>query len=138
METPAVPPSEELGFRVTLRTRWSDEDVQGVVNNSVYMTLLEEGRHAYFSARGFLEGGQFPFLLAQTNIAYLSPGRGGQDVRLEMATTHAGRTSFIQAYRVRGADGTVWCEAEARLVLVDKDGKKREMPAEFRAALTPQ
>ncbi len=135
METPNVPSIDELSFQVTLRTRWSDEDVQGVVNNAVYMTLLEEGRHAYFTARGLLADNQFPFLLAQTNISYVAPGRGGADVQLAMATTHAGRTSFVQAYRIQAADGTLWCEAEARLVLVDEHGKKCEMPAEFRSKL---
>jgi len=135
MESPNVPESDALPFRVRLRTRWSDEDVQGVVNNAVYMTLLEEGRHAYFSSRGLLDDGQFPFLLAQTNISFLAPGRGGCDVELEMATIRAGTTSFVQAYRVRAEDGMVWCEAEARLVLVDEEGRKCEMPPKFREKL---
>jgi len=37
-----VPPSEAIRFRARCRTRWSDEDSQGVLNNAVYLTLLEE------------------------------------------------------------------------------------------------
>lgn len=117
MQDPDVP--ESLSTRVTLRTRWVDEDNQAVLNNAVYLTLFEEGRHAYFSQLGLLEDGRFPFLLAQTNVRYLRPGRGACDVTLELGTTHIGRTSFTQAYRLRGPDGEVWTEAEARLVCYD-------------------
>ena len=60
-------------FRCKARTRWSDEDNQNVLNNAVYMTLLEEGRHAYFERLGLLELNHFPFVLAQTNIRFVAP-----------------------------------------------------------------
>ena len=126
METPNVPSSEAMRFRVTLHTRWSDEDNQAVVNNAVYLTLLEETRHRYFGDLGLLEDNKFPFVLAQTNIAFLSPGRGGVDVVVEAATTHVGQTSFTQAYRViEATSGVVWCEAEARLVAWDPIQRRR-------------
>jgi acyl-CoA thioester hydrolase len=137
METPNVPPSDQLNFRVRLRTRWSDEDTQHVLNNAVYLTLLEEARFAYFSKLGLVQDNEFPFLLAQTNIVFLAPGRGGRDVEVEMATTHLGTTSCTQAYRVRDVEsGTVWCEAEARLVGFDgASGRKAAWSEAFRAAV---
>ena len=137
METPKFPPSSPATFRVRLRTRWSDEDTQGVLNNAVYLTLFEEARFAYFSGLGQLADNRFPFVLAQTNVAFLAPGRGGREIEVELATTHVGTSSFTQAYRVReAATGAVWCEAEARLVCVDStSGRKVPMSAEFRRAL---
>jgi acyl-CoA thioester hydrolase len=137
METPRVPPSEAMSFRVRLRTRWSDEDTHHVLNNAVYSTLLEEARFAYFSELDLLLDNRFPFVLAQTNIVFLAPGRGGREVEVELATTRLGTTSFTQAYRVREArTWVVWCEGEARLVCVDPEtGGKAAMTERFRRAI---
>ena len=137
METPRPPPSESMRFRVRLRTRWSDEDNQRVLNNAVYLTLLEEARFAYFSGLKLLSENQFPFLLAQTNVVFVAPGRGGAEVELQVRTRALGTTSFTQAYRVlEAASGVLWAEAEARLVLYDPlTGAKRPMPPEFRRAV---
>jgi acyl-CoA thioester hydrolase len=134
MQPPDIP--DQLGTHLTLRTRWSDEDNQDVLNNAVYMTLFEEARHGYFSALGLLQDGKFPFLLLQTNIRFVHPGRGGQDVRVEVGTTHLGRSSIQQAYRVKDTDGTLWCEGEAVLVVVDAEsGSSRPMDSHFREAV---
>ncbi|MBI5364892.1 MAG: acyl-CoA thioesterase [Planctomycetes bacterium] len=122
-----------MRFRARATTRWSDEDNQGVLNNAVYMTLFEEARLAYF--RDLLAVNQFPFLLAQTNVLFVAPGRGGAEVEIECATLELGTTSFTQAYRVRDiATGRVWAEAEARLVCYDPTtNAKRPIPTELRA-----
>ncbi|MFT4537666.1 MAG: acyl-CoA thioesterase FadM [Planctomycetota bacterium] len=141
MEAPAIPNS--FRFSTILPTRWVDGDVQGVLNNAVYSTLLEEGRYAYFGHLGLIEEGHFPFLLAQTNISFRSPGYGGRRVQVELATTRLGRSSFEQSYRIRevvGAnrevDERVWCEAQARLVCYHAGtGKSQPMADNFRAAI---
>ena len=121
MHAPQVPESSRIRFRARARTRWSDEDNQNVVNNAVYLTLLEEGRHAYFTKLALLDGRHFPFLLAQTNIRFIASGRGGVEVEIEIATTRLGNSSFEQSYRIREAPGgRVWCEAEAVLVCYDE------------------
>jgi len=137
MLAPSVPPSDGMRFRARLRTRWVDEDNQRVLNNAVYMTLLEEARHLYFGELGLLEGNQFPFVLAQTNIRFLAPGRGGALVEVELRTMELGRSSFVQVYRVRDLErATVLCEAEALLVAWDNAAfAKRELSADFRAAI---
>ncbi len=137
MHQPQVPSPDRLRFRVRLRTRWSDEDNQRVLNNAVYLTLCEEARHAYFSKLGLLASNQFAFLLAQANVRFIAPGRGGEEVEVEMATLQLGHTSFQQVYRVRAAaGGSTWCECEALLVCVDpRTGKKTPMAADFRARI---
>lgn len=137
MELPQVPPREAIRFRARARTRWSNEDNQDVLNNAVYLTLLEEARHAYFTELGLLEGNRFPFLLAQCNVRFARAGRGGADVEIELVTTHLGSSSFRQAYRVREVDGgAVWAEAEALLVCYDPStGRSAPMTPAFRSAL---
>ncbi len=141
MQNPEVPSDEELSLRVRMHTRWSDEDNQSVLNNAIYMTLLEEARHAYFTGLGLLDANRFPFVLLQTNVRFLAPGRGGVDVEVALGTTHLGRSSFTQAYRVRacnsdGTAGVVWCEAEAVLVAWDAERRSgRPMEQDFRAAI---
>ena len=137
MHTPQVPDSARIRFRSRVRTRWSDEDNQAVLNNAVFMTLFEEARHAYFERLGLLDGNQFPFLLAQTNVRFLSPGHGGVEVEVELITTRLGNSSFEQSYRVREVQGgRVWCEADAVLVSYDGQlGRSVSMSDAFRAAV---
>jgi len=136
MEVPQVPPTEELSFRVPLHTRWSDEDNQSVLNNAVQLTLLEEGRYAYFSSLDLVEENRFPFLLMQCNARFLRPGRGGETMELEMGTTRLGTSSFEQAYRLRDARGQVVMEAVALLVCYDTtSGESRPMEPTFRARI---
>lgn len=118
-------------------TRWSDEDRQGVLNNAVYLTLFEEARLGFARQAEVLEDGSFPFLLAETTVRFVRPGRGGADVRVELSTTHVGRSSFHQAYRVRdAATRDVWAEGTAVLVCYDP-GTMRSKPLgdELRQAL---
>ena len=134
LPTPTVPDAPQ--FVTSAHTRWSDEDNQAVLNNAVYLTLFEEARHAFARATGGLHENRFPFLLAQTNVRFLRPGRGGVDVTVELTTVHVGTSSFRQAYRVRGPEGEAWAEAEALLVCYDPaTNRSRPMDPTFRERL---
>lgn len=133
-ELPPFPAT--LRFRTTLRTRWSDEDNHGVLNNAVYLTLLEETRLAYFTGLGLMVGNRFPFTLARCDLSFRAPGIGGREVWVEASTIHLGGKSFTQAYRLGdGATDTLWCEARAVLVCTDPGGASCPIPPEFRAAV---
>jgi acyl-CoA thioester hydrolase len=116
-------------------TRWSDEDMQGVLNNAVIATLLEEARYQYFDHLGMLATDHhFTFVLLQSNIRFLAPGHGPCAVTVEMSTVHLGQRSFRQAYRVLDKKtATVWAEAEALCVIWDPAKRgSAVMPASFR------
>jgi acyl-CoA thioester hydrolase len=81
--------------------RWSDLDAAGVVNNAVYLTLLEQCRFAYFKELGLLEGNGFPFLLGETSIRFLRPGREAGSVAVAARVTRLGTKSFEMEYEVR-------------------------------------
>lgn len=137
LDEPDVPPWEELRFRIVLDTRWVDEDNQSVLNNAVYMTLLEEARRAWCERLGVMRSNHFPFLLMQTNIRFLAPGRGGRRLEVALATTGIGGKSFTQAYRIRDLEGGhTLCEAEALLVGFDAErGVSTELKAGFQSAV---
>ena len=118
------PCARSRGLPVVAHTRWADEDKVAVLNNAVFLNLLEEGRFQYFKHLGLLEKPiGFGFLLGQTNIRFLSPGHGPATVTIEITTTRIGNKSFDQAYRLLGPRGTVW--AEAQTILVWWDAKSR-------------
>ena len=134
MDTPKIPDFPHFVHETV--TRWSDDDRQGVLNNAVYLTLFEEARLGFTRMMDALRDGEFPFLLAQTNVRFLRPGRGGQTVRVEVSTTEVGKSSFKQAYRVRPEGGDPWAEAEAVLVCYDpKTMQSCPIPSELREAL---
>jgi acyl-CoA thioester hydrolase len=135
MQAPQVPPSDQLKFSAQVQTRWSDEDMQGVLNNAVIATLLEEARYQYFEQLGMLASDHhFTFVLLQSNIRFLAPGHGPCTVRVEMATVHLGLRSFRQVYRVLDSgSGSVWAEAEALCVIWDPQHRSSaQIPADFR------
>ena len=134
MQVPELPADDAFRFTAELRTRWVDEDAQAVLNNAVFMTLFEEARLAYFGDLDLMEDGVFPFVLAQTNVCFLRPGRGGRDVRVAVQTSRLGTTSCEQLYRVTDtSSGRVWAEAHARLVGWDPGGRgKRAYSETFR------
>jgi acyl-CoA thioesterase FadM len=132
---PAIPADRAPDEVAELATRWSDEDLQGVLNNAVVPTLLEEARLAWCRRHGLMDGASFPFVLLQTNVRFVAPGRGGEAVRVELWNVSVGERSLRQAYRVRASDGEVWCEAEA--LLVGWDGatrSSRPLPDALRSA----
>lgn len=120
LQAPRVPPDEDFRFRAAVRTRWSDEDMQGVLNNAVHATLCEEARYAYFERLGLLGAERhFTFVLLQSNLRFLAPGSGPADVEVAVRTTRVGSRSFTQAYRIGPAGEAPWAEGEAVLVAWD-------------------
>lgn len=118
-------------FETEVPLRWVDVDSAGVVNNAVYLSMMEQARYAYFTHLGLMRGHEVPFVLAQASVQWLRPGRMGMDVTVSAATTRLGNSSFEMRYEVRAGD-EVLCKAEATLVFVDEATRSRPMPAHFR------
>src|SRR5205809_1063168 len=119
--------SPNFRFQFKTRTLWKDEDAQRVLNNSVYLTLFEEARLAYFGKRGLnlLPTDQrFPFTLLNTFIRFVKPGIGGRDILVQIKTVDLKKSAFTQEYKVIDEETqTVWCEGRAVLVAWDVDKK---------------
>ena len=118
-------------FDTDVPLRWVDVDSAGVVNNAVYLSLMEQARYAYFSHLGLLQGHDVPFVLAEATLQFLKPGRLGMNVQVAACTTKLGSTSFHMSYEVRSGD-EVLCKAKAVLVIVDQQMKPCALPDAFR------
>jgi acyl-CoA thioester hydrolase len=107
--------------------RWSDADLQGVVNNAVFLTLFEQARYDYFTRLGLLRGQSFPFLLGSTNVRFVRPARVGMEVEIETRVVRLGTKSFDMAYRV-AHDGQTLADGGATLVWVDEQLRSEAIP----------
>ncbi|HET6171039.1 MAG TPA: thioesterase family protein [Gaiellales bacterium] len=131
---PSLPPSV---YTKRVEIRWRDMDAFKHVNNSVYLTYLEETRDEWFLqvlGNGLLLN---DFVLARCAVDYRSPlTQDDGDVDVELRCTRVGRSSITTAERVMAAlDGRVAAEAEAVLVHYDwETGKSRPLTEEIRAA----
>ena len=107
------------------------------VNNSVYLTYLEETRDEWFLevlGSGLLLN---DFVLARCAIDFRSPlTQDDGDVDVEVRCTRVGTASITMAERVLSVlDGRVAAEAESVVVHVDTaTGKSRPLTDEIRVA----
>lgn len=122
-------------FDTEVPLRWVDVDSAGVINNAVYLSLMEQARHAYFTQLGLLESHDVPYVLAETTMQFLRPGRLGMDVQVAVATTKLGTTSFHMSYEVRSGE-QVLCKGTAALVYVDDQLKPQALPDDFRETVS--
>ena len=120
-------------FRFTCRqsVRWKDVDAAGIVNNAVYLTLVEHSRYLYFTQLGILSDEHVPFVLAETTAAFLSPGRVGMDLEVAARVARLGNKSFDMEYEIRH-ESTPIVKIRAVLVTVDATLSSCEIPADFR------
>ncbi len=121
-------------FTMTQPVRWKDIDAAGVLNNAVYLTLVEQARYRYFEGLGLLEGAaDFSFLLGETTARYLAPGKAGMTLDVRARTSRMGGKSFDQEYELacgeqvlcRVSARLVWCDAELRSSVIPEDVRRR-------------
>jgi len=124
-----------VGFRFERRhpVRWVDIDVQGVLNNAVYLSLMEHARYEYFSALGVLDDPAVPFTLGDVHVRYHAPGRIGDELTVRARTSRLGTKSFEMAYEILQAERLL-ATAEATLVWMS-DGRSVPVPERVRAAI---
>lgn len=101
-------------FTHTLTVRFRDLDALNHVNNSVYLTYLEETRIAYMAARqvGGLTNPEQGTILAHCEIDYRRPALLADTLRIELGIGSIRHSSFEFTYRViRQADEQLIAQA---------------------------
>ena len=121
-------------FAADVPLRWVDVDAEGVVNNAVYLSLMEQARFLYFDHLGLLPDRKVPFVLAETTVKFLRPGRHGMKIEVAARTRSLGTTSFHMDYEVRAEDH-VLATGQAALVFVDGNLRPVPIPAPVREAI---
>lgn len=121
-------------FDTAVPLRWVDVDSAGVVNNAVFLSLMEQARYQYFQHLGLLTDHVVPFVLAEVNVKFERPGRLGMNLEVAVRTRSLGNTSLQMDYEVRSGDETL-VTAQAALVFVDAELRPRAVPADWRSAI---
>jgi acyl-CoA thioester hydrolase len=125
----------------TLRVRYAECDLQGVVFNAHYLayfdtSMTELWRTALGSYQTALDHG-VDMVLAEATVRFMRPGRFDDQLELSVAITHLGNTSFRTRHRARRGDELL-AEGELRHVLVERRvGVKTSIPDWLRGALAP-
>jgi acyl-CoA thioester hydrolase len=122
----------------TLRVRFCETDLMGIVHHATYLVYFEVGRVEWLRRRGITyadwteRGVQVP--VASAELQYRAPSRF--DDLLSIETTLVKLRSFSLDYRYRiTRDATLVAEGFTRLACIDSAGKLLRMPEEIRNTL---
>jgi len=120
-------------FEMEHPVRWADLDVQGVVNNAVYLSMMEHGRWEYFDHVHPLSHAAVPFTIATVNVTFVKPGRIGRRTNVRVRTTKLGDSSFEMGYEITQDDDIV---VRALATLVWMEGNRpATIPDEVRQSI---
>lgn len=102
-------------------------DVQGIVNNSVYLNYLEHARHRYLLERGvdFVEMASLGSNMVVTRIEvdYLLPLRTGDSFTVISRIERVSRLRFAFAQEIRRPDGALVLRGSVLGTVVDRKGR---------------
>ena len=102
--------------------RFRDCDPLGHVNNSVYLTYLEQTRlHCWRALWGFGQAGSTVpgVIMARAEIDYRRPAHYGQVLEVRLTVASLGRTSFTYDYDIVDEDNRVVATARTVQVMYD-------------------
>lgn len=125
----------------TLRPRYAECDVQGVVFNSHYLTyfdisITELWRAGVGGYQVMLDRG-LDVVVAEARLRFLGPARFDQEITLEIGVTNLGNTSIASEHRI-SYEGQTLVEGTLVHVLVDRTTlAKTPIPDWLRDGLSP-
>ncbi len=109
-------------FQHAIEPRWRDLDAFGHVNNSNFLTYLEESRIRWFETFGgqWVDDAIAP-LLAAVQLNYRAPIDYPSSISIELFAQRIGNTSLTVGHRIRSADGsTLHADGHVVMVWIDR------------------
>ncbi|TWI10538.1 YbgC/YbaW family acyl-CoA thioester hydrolase [Lysobacter ruishenii] len=131
-------PSPRVLIRTPLNVRWRDLDAFNHVNNSKYLSYLEEARLQWMltmPGQG-LDDHVAP-VVAAANLNYRRPIEWPNEVMVELFVERLGTTSVSIGHRILARDdaSVLYCDGNVVMVWIDRGtGAAAPLPAEVRAA----
>lgn len=132
-----------LLYRMPIELRWRDLDAFNHVNNSSFLTFLEEARIRWFSSLGteWVTETITP-LLAAVQINYRRPIPYPSDVVIELFAERVGNTSITIGHRIlrgadheRAVDATLYADGHVVMVWIERiSGRPTPLPESVRKA----
>lgn len=131
----------EFKFYIPVQVRYSDIDPQWHVNNSRFLSYIEQARFAYLLELGLWNGQSYldlGIIVADIHMAYVAPIELRQKVRVGMRTAHIGNKSLRFEYLIEDSDtGAVLGRAETVMVAYDYHTKtSMPVPDAWRKKIT--
>lgn len=125
-------------IRVPLSVRWRDLDAFNHVNNSKYLSYLEEARLRWMlSVPGMGMDDNVAPVVAASNLSYRRPIGWPGDIVVELFVERIGGSSLTIGHRiVDSKDGNVlYCDGNVVMVWIDRNtGRSAPLPEDVRAA----
>ncbi|MGH8032449.1 MAG: acyl-CoA thioesterase [Luteimonas sp.] len=132
--------NEKPLFRMPIALRWRDLDAFNHVNNSNFLTYLEEARIRWFNSLGetWVTDAIAP-LLAAVQMNYRMPIPYPSSVVVELSAQRIGTTSVTLAHRITSEDGaTLYGDGHVVMVWIDRsNGRPTALPDSIRHAVNP-
>ena len=125
-------------FRIPMALRWRDLDAFQHVNNSNFLTYLEEARIRWFESwQGEWVNEAVAPLLAAVQLNYRMPVPYPADVAVELFAEKVGNTSLTVGHRIVSGDGaTLYADGHVVMVWIDRaGGRPVPLPEAVRNAL---
>ncbi|NLS10161.1 acyl-CoA thioesterase [Nesterenkonia sp. MY13] len=130
-----TPPA--VAFQAPITIRWSDQDINGHVNNARALTLVEEARIKASDhwAGGSAERHRFPRVVRSMNVQFHRPMHHGSELSAYVWITRIGNTSYAVRHDLVQEDN-LCLSCEAVIVLLDpQTDKPTPVPETLRTAL---
>jgi acyl-CoA thioester hydrolase len=128
----------EYPHRLTIPTRWNDNDVYGHVNNVEYYAFFDTVINAYLITAGGLDihHGAVIGLCAESHCEFRAPLAFPQTVEAGLRVVHLGRTSVRYEIGLYDEAGEPAATGWFVHVFVDREHRRpAEIPPPVRAAL---
>jgi acyl-CoA thioester hydrolase len=110
-------------YYIPVQIRYGDLDPQWHVNNSRFLTFIEQARFSYLVSLGLFDGKSyldFELIVADVHIAYLAPIKLEQKVRVGARVSRIGNKSLTFEYLIEDEDtGQALGRAETVMVAYD-------------------
>lgn len=125
-------------IRVPLSVRWRDLDAFNHVNNSKYLSYLEEARLRWMlSVPGQGLDDHVAPVVAAANLNYRRPIEWPAEVDIELFVERLGNTSVTIGHRIVDANDAdvLYCDGNVVMVWIDRqNGRAAQLPAPVRDA----
>jgi acyl-CoA thioester hydrolase len=130
----------DFHFYHLIEIRYGDLDPQGHVNNSKYLTYLEQGRIFYLKQLKLWEGGSFldiGVIMADVHVTFRKAIQFGDPVRVGVRISRLGNKSMTSEYRIEDArDESEFATGSSVLVAYDyHNSRSVSIPEEWRKAI---
>ena len=125
-------------FVTQVQLRFRDLDAMGHVNNVVYLTYCELAGTQFYMQHAFKRSlHDIDFILAHTDIDYLSAAERGDEVEVSVWPSKIGESSFTLSYELRERrSARLLARSTSVQVSYDYETKKtKPIPPDFRKLL---